>query len=325
MESKELENIKTSILKNLDLICDKLEINKNQIILFGFRGSIAHNLYLEGSDVDLMVIYCNPIDNYLSVRSTIKESVHLEIEIDSYKLDIVGYDIRKIFSLLLNSNPNVIDFLFMDKDMYIYSDNLNIGRDILLAKSLFLSKDIARTYGAYGLNQLERMTKIDDKSYNGYMGEKRKDIVDKFGYDTKNASHCIRLLTTALEVLETGVLQVKREYDRYLYLDIKLGKYSLERIKNLATSLEDKLNIYESIDSEVLPHSLDTEKIQRLLLDSIKSWDNYICRSSKKLIDTEIIEKDQVNLHTKITEEIVPPTPKKRGRPSKLSKLLEGN
>jgi len=52
------------------------------------------------------------------------------------------------------------------------------------------------------------------------MGAKRKSLVEKFGYDTKNAAHLILLLRMGIEFLSVGVLHVKR-HDAQELLEIK--------------------------------------------------------------------------------------------------------
>ena len=70
----------------------------------------------------------------------------------------------------------------------------------------------------------------------GYMGEKRKALVDKYKFDTKNASHCIRLLRMCMEALITGEVHVFRE-DASQLLEIKRGRWSLEQVKAEADRL----------------------------------------------------------------------------------------
>jgi hypothetical protein len=66
------------------------------------------------------------------------------------------------------------------------------------------------------------------------MGAKRKALVEKIGYDAKNAAHAIRLLRMGTEFLETGRLKVHREEDAEEIRSIKRGEWSLERVKEEA-------------------------------------------------------------------------------------------
>lgn len=69
-----------------------------------------------------------------------------------------------------------------------------------------------------------------------YMGEKRKALVEQYGYDTKNAAHLIRILRMGIEFLRDGEMHVQRE-DASELLAIKHGEWTIERVKNEATRL----------------------------------------------------------------------------------------
>ena len=69
------------------------------------------------------------------------------------------------------------------------------------------------------------------------MCEKRKKLVEKYGYDCKNASHLIRLLKMGMEFLTEGRLFVERVSDASQLLDIKTGKWTLDEVKTEAKKL----------------------------------------------------------------------------------------
>ncbi len=65
----------------------------------------------------------------------------------------------------------------------------------------------------------------------------RKELYLSKGYDTKFASHFIRLLAEGMELLETGDLQFPLK-DRQLILEIKEGKWKLNEVLKLGEELE---------------------------------------------------------------------------------------
>ena len=75
------------------------------------------------------------------------------------------------------------------------------------------------TFLGYAISQMKKMS---GGSYMGYMGTKRKQLFDKFGYDPKNAAHMIRLLRMGNEFLRTGELVTYRP-DREELIEIKCG------------------------------------------------------------------------------------------------------
>jgi hypothetical protein len=107
-------------------------------------------------------------------------------------------------------------------------------------------------------------------AFEGYTGSKRKEIIEKIGYDCKNAAHLIRLLRMGIEFLNDGALYVERE-DAPQLLDIKRGKWTLDQVKFEADRLF-KLSDEAYIRSK-LPSKLDENKINQLCMDIIEdSW-----------------------------------------------------
>jgi predicted nucleotidyltransferase len=102
----------------------------------------------------------------------------------------------------------------------------------------------------------------------------RSEFEQKYGYDTKHASHLIRLLRMGHEILkEEGVLV--RRPDAQNLLDIRNGKYTYEEIIKEAEELDKELdNLYET---SKLRHSVDTTEADRLK-DII--YDNYWQRTA---------------------------------------------
>ncbi len=107
--------------------------------------------------------------------------------------------------------------------------------------------------------------------YKGYMGEKRKDLVNQYGYDCKNAAHCVRLLATALDLLKTGELVVYREKDGETLIEIKTGKWTLERVKEYANKL--KMEFESLAPLSTLPLAVNQKRLEDVLLKVMKlAW-----------------------------------------------------
>lgn len=101
------------------------------------------------------------------------------------------------------------------------------------------------------------------RHFSGYMGEKRKRLVQQLGFDAKNASHLIRLLRMGIEFMESGVLQVRRA-DAAELLAIKQGQWSLERIQEEADRLFDKAE--QVIETSPLAEEPDHARANQLLV-----------------------------------------------------------
>lgn len=84
---------------------------------------------------------------------------------------------------------------------------------------------------------LKRYRELCKKYHMGYMGKKRKSLVRKHGYDSKNAAHLIRLLRMGMEYLQSGEMNVFRTHDAEQLREIKRGEWSLTEVRHLASNL----------------------------------------------------------------------------------------
>lgn len=105
---------------------------------------------------------------------------------------------------------------------------------------------------------------LRSRYFSGYMGHKRKGLVEKYGYDTKNAAHLIRLLRMCVEFLNTGVMNVWRS-DAQELLGIKRGEWSLEKVQSEAELLFQAA--HDAKESSPLPDEPDKQQIEQLLVD----------------------------------------------------------
>jgi len=160
--------------------------------LLGYVGSIAHGVYTptygpdEHDDKDLLGIYVAPRPYYIGLgRGKYAQSLFMEPGISGTIWDITIYEVRKMFSLLLKCNPNVISLLWLPDDLYVtcnrFGEVLRDNRDI------FSSQLAANTFCGYARGQLKRMTAAST----GKLGLKRKGLVEQFGCDTKEVGRLV--------------------------------------------------------------------------------------------------------------------------------------
>ena len=241
-------------------------------VLAGYRGSIAHGTYVANSDpnsiddIDTMGIFLGAPEYYIGLANKTKDGKRLDVfEIFEDPYDMVFYEFRKFVHLLIKSNPNVLSLLWLrDKDYLIrkpYGDTLIKNRD------LFVSKKAYTAFTNYAFDQLRKMEKFKHK---GYMGAKRKALVEKYKFDTKNAAHCLRLLTMCIEFLETGELNVYRDKDAYIFIDVKMGRWPLESVKLYAVELFARAE--EVFKKCTLPEEPPLDKIEKMLIDILYDY-----------------------------------------------------
>jgi uncharacterized protein len=238
----------------------------SDVLLTGFRGSIAHGMYLGGDagidDIDLITICFAPLGHYFGVHQDWGNRGTKEIWYDDgvCVLDSVQYELRKALGLLQSCNPNILSCLFLE-DVYYFRMSA-LGRKLQNNRHLFLSNRAYHSFVNYAKNQLQKMTQPNQ--YAGYMGAKRKALVDQFGYDTKNAAHTIRLLRMGIELLSEGKCNVLR-MDAEELLEIKQGHRSLSEIQAMSKDLLAKINSVKA--ASVLQDEPQEEKIAQLSME----------------------------------------------------------
>ena len=103
----------------------------------------------------------------------------------------------------------------------------------------------------------------------GYMGQKRRELVRRVGYDAKNAAHLIRLLRMGIEFLSEGTMHVERA-DAPELLDIKRGAWSLDKVKSEAERLFQLAQ--EAYVRSTLPPEPDQAAAERLCVEMISEY-----------------------------------------------------
>lgn len=235
-------------------------------ILTAYRGSIAHGMFIPKNDPnsiddkDVMAVCVPPVEYYFGLREFASRGTQ-EIKRDEW--DIVVYEARKFLSLLSQGNPNVLAVLWLEPNFYLHKTAA--GQMMIDHRKFFVGRHVYRAFTGYAYSQLHRMT---HNACLGYMGAKRKQLVEKFGYDCKNAAHLIRLLRMGVEFLKDGELYVLRQ-DATQLLEIKRGEWTLEQVKAEADRWF-KLSEQAYLDSK-LPAGPDYDAINRLAVDIVRA------------------------------------------------------
>lgn len=111
----------------------------------------------------------------------------------------------------------------------------------------------------------DRLRHLRAKYHAAYMGEKRRGLVVRHGYDTKNAAHLIRLLVMCEEFMQTGDLHVYRTHDAERLRAIKRGEWTLDAVKEHAEAMFARVKLAR--DASALPDQPDRRAVSDLLAD----------------------------------------------------------
>lgn len=245
-----------------------LEPYPDGMIFLGWRGSVAHGTYQPPTeptaidDIDVIGTIIPDLKSYFGLHEWGSRGTK---EVKKEHCDAVYYEFKKMVSLLLQGNPNVLSTLWLPRDQIIHAgwqwESLICNRD------KFVGKHVCKAFHGYAQAQLHKMFATEGV-FAGYMGEKRKQLVKKYGYDTKNASHLVRLLRMGIEFLRDGRLYVKRD-DAAELLAIKRGEWELSKVRELAEQLFTTIQLEEQLSK--LPPQPDHDGVENLLTEILKN------------------------------------------------------
>lgn len=242
-------------------------IPKNLIYLC-YRGSIASNTYIPPiSDVDLMGVYILPREYYIGIsqhKTLNPTTVEVKQEVNGTIYDCVFHEFRHFLTMALRCNPNVICGLWVRPEhILMVRHKFNVCLNL---RNYFLSrKQLYKSFTGYALAQLQGVRDLD---IHGYMGEKRKRMVEKYGYDVKNAAQLVYLLHVGIEALETSQLNVFRTEDAGLIKSIKMGEWALDDVKLYADNLFHHAK--KAYEQSKLQEEPKTDRIENMIVMMLK-------------------------------------------------------
>lgn len=178
---------------------------------------------------------------------------------DEEEIDISIYNITTYFKLCMDGNPNMIDSLFTDDSSVVFVDS--IGEWVRKNKKLFLSQKCYHTFRGMAFSHISRLKNRERIG-------KRAEIINKYGYDTKDASHIIRLLFELKEILFRGELTLGK--DSAIVNEIKNGIWSKQEVVDFFEKEMDKIESDMNKVGCVVPYSPDETVIRELLIDCLE-------------------------------------------------------
>ena len=125
-------------------------------------------------------------------------------------------------------------------------------------RDLFLSKAAWKKFKGYAFGEMTDML----KEKNG----KRKELVDKYGYDTKNASHVLRLLDEIEQILVFGTVDIRRNKEQLKF--VRAGFMNLSEFKSCFASKEKVLDTLYA--NSTLREKPDEKALKQLLLNCLE-------------------------------------------------------
>ncbi len=245
--------------------------NVSYLVLMGSRGYGTHS---KTSDYDYYGFMTPPLEGIFPyLKGDIpnfgrqKQGLnHLELQKikneDDELADVFLYSIARYFHLCMMGNPNMIDSLFIPNDSILYMDIAGIR--LRNNRFLFLSQKIYHTFRGMAHSHLNRLRKnYKDKIV---PDGKRGELVRKYGYDTKDAGHVIRVLSNLNNFLRYGDSYMDKT--SWVTKEIINGNLPFDEFNNVADKLFSKSE--QLIKDTELPLNIRQDEIKKVLINCIE-------------------------------------------------------
>ena len=240
-------------------------------ILRSLVGSGVHGIAIEGTDDrDEMGIFIEPPEYVLGLTKDYDHHTHRSVpegvRSGPDDVDLTIYSLRKWMRLAVHGNPTVLLPLYAPKDDLVLTTMLGDSlRDLAPA---IVSKSAGRRFLGYLDAQHERMLG------GGHQARvpKRPELIERYGFDVKYASHALRLGYQGVEMMQEGRLTLPLPpVLRERILNVKRGVYTFEDVLTLIRDQRERL--VELLDSDSpLPDQPDLERINEWMRDAHLHW-----------------------------------------------------
>jgi uncharacterized protein len=197
-----------------------MEFENHRLAFRALTGSHNYNLNMAESDKDYKYFVFPTFDDLYSGKYYTNAKT-------SPELDYTVHDIRHLGDLIWKANINFLEVLFSTD--YTYFDN--VADSIISRGELYASMNLKSfrnaTYGMH-VNKMLHLLKGTETT---------NALVERFGYDTKQACHALRCLYVLEKYAENqnmrNALWFENGTMRNTLLDVKAGVYSLDDFQNL--------------------------------------------------------------------------------------------
>lgn len=246
------------------------EMAYDNTILRAQVGSGLYGLAIEGTDDrDEMGICIEPKRYVIGLDSFEQYEFRTQpqgVRSGPNDLDLNIYSLRKWMRLALAGNPTVLMLLFAPDDELVEASWS--GLELRKHTAWFISKDTGRRFQGYMRAQREKMLGQRGGSTN------RPELIERYGYDTKFASHMLRLGLQGCELLSVGTITLPMaEPDRQYVRDVKLGKYT--RDECVATAFELEMRLQALIETGPVPEKSNYAAATALMIEMYQEhWDS---------------------------------------------------
>jgi hypothetical protein len=237
-----------------------------------YMGSVAYGVSSDTSDKDIYG-WCIPLKDVAfphlageipgfgnqKKRFDQFQQHHINDLDGKHTYDITVYSVIRYCHLCMDMNPNMVDSLFVPRTCVLHCSQIgNILRD---NRKVFLNKKAFHTFKGYAYAQLAKIKNKNRES------EARKELIEKYGYDTKFAYHLVRLLLEVEQILVEGDLDLQRHREQLKA--IRNGEWKEEQVYSFFNQKEAALE--DLYHTSTLPYTPNEPTIKQVLLNILEA------------------------------------------------------
>lgn len=239
---------------------DKTTATANEIIRVEV-GSTAHGI-ADGTteDLDLMAVYLETPEQLLGLTP------HAEHYVSRTKpegarsgpgdVDFTAYGLRKFLRLATAGNPTVLVVFYGDR----VHRSTPVGEELRRLAPSIVSRRAGRRFLGYLDGQLERMRGGGSQA----RVPNRPELVERYGYDVKYASHALRLACQGIELIDTGSLTLPMHGEaRDLCRDMRSGRFTKGEADDIVDGMRSILAARVNADDGPLRAEPDMNAVNR--------------------------------------------------------------
>lgn len=246
---------------------------EGQCILRSVVGSTLHGTEIEGQDDRDEMGVCVEPPEYVVGLKHFEQYIYRDrpegVRSEPGDLDLVIYSLRKYCRLALSGNPTILLLLFAPNPII----GSEWGTKLQGLTHAFVAKSVANPFIGYMTAQMQRL--IGER---GQKRIKRPELEVEHGFDTKYASHVIRLGFQGSEILRTGAITLPMpSRERDYVLAIRRGEISLDHLLTKAGLLRKEIETAK--DESPLSDRPDANAVNKFLIDAyagIWQWRNWM-------------------------------------------------
>lgn len=240
-----------------------MDLFSRKVIFKAMVGSHNYNLANKESDVDYKVFVAPTFEDLYK-----NKEYHKSIISHSDGNDYDAHDIRKLTNLFYKANINFLEVL-ASKDIQLETDAEEILK-IMSMKNEIFKMNLPYLYNACFGMHLTKFKQLEKGT------EGTQHLVDKYGYDTKQATHAFRVLKFLKDFHDGSYNNFEEAIwydgeDLELMLKIRHGGFTLEEYKEFVLDYKD--NVVNPLKDEYYsqkPNDELKEEIDTLLMKYIK-------------------------------------------------------